>query len=198
MKPEDLTIEDLEKTIGLPSDRWHGKCTLVSAYAQKLVGGHDVYGDYLGPVDPDGYWGSRRNFPNHHGWVLLNDGRILDPTRWSFEGADPYIYLGHNKKDYDEGSNRMRANLLGPCPAPKGETANLKFAFGAETFFEKLTGTPADELTVNQVHWVANIPYEHLDFAVYPVYQTIVDNKMSAYIPIDNRKRAEREGRLDV
>jgi hypothetical protein len=197
MKPEDLTIEDLEKAIDLPSDKWHGKCTLVAHAAQKIVGGHDVYGDYLGPIDPDGYWGHRRGFSNHHGWVLLDDDRILDPTRWSFENIEPYIYLEHNKKDYDEGSNRMRSQLMGQCPPPEGKKANLKFAPSAKMLFEKLTGTSPEELTVNQIHWVANIPYEQLDFAMHSVYQTIINSNMSAFIPIDNVRRAKREGRID-
>ena len=198
MKPEDLTIEDLEMALSSPADQWHGKCTAVSYAAQKLIGGHNIYGDYLGYVDANGYWGHRRQYPNHHGWVLLDDGRVIDPTRWSFENVEPYIYIGHNETDYDEGSNKMREQLRGECPGPNGKKANLKFDTGADALFEHLTETPADEITVSQAMWVANESYDQLGFAVYGIYKTLIDSDMGAFIPIDNVNRAKREGRLDA
>jgi len=197
MKPEDLTIEELERALDMSADQWHGKCTLIAHYACKLVGGHEIYGSYLGPVHKDGYWGNRRMLPNNHGWVLLDDGRVLDPTRWSFEHKDPYIYIGKNDDDYDEGGNKMRAAFRSPCPsADQGRPANLKEVLCSAPLFEQLTNTPFDKITIEQAAWVANTPYDELDFAVAPIYETLIQNEMDAYIPIDNLRRAQREGRI--
>jgi len=44
-----------------------------------------------------------------HSWLELEDGRILDPTRWAMVRPDaPFIYLGENDS-YDEASQSMRA-----------------------------------------------------------------------------------------
>ena len=198
MKPEDLTILDLEEALGGDVDLWHGKCTSVSYAAQKLVGGHNIYGHYLGYIDADGHWGDRRGFPNHHGWVLLDDGRVLDPTRWSFENVEPYIYIGNNEEDYDEGGGRMRSELTKPCPSSDGKKANLKCDASVIPLFEHLTDTPFDEMSEGQVFWIANLPYERLDFSVADIYETLINNEMGAFIPTDNRARARREGRLDA
>lgn len=196
MKPEDLTIEDIEQSVGNPTSDWHGACTLIAHHAWKLVGGHEIYGKYQGRVDKDGYWGGRRTLPNNHGWVLLDDGRILDPTRWSFENVEPYIYIGSGG-DYDEGGNNMRAAFRQPCPsAENGRPANMKEVVASAPLFEHLTDTPFDEMTCEQAVWVANAPYEELDFAVASIYETLIANKMGAFIPIDNLKRAIREGRV--
>ena len=197
MKPEDLTVEDLEIETHIPSYKWHGKCTLIAHSAHGFVGGHEVYGKYEGRVDEDGYWGDRRALPNNHGWVLLDDGRVLDPTRWSFENVEPYIYIGSDE-DYDEGGNRMRSVFQRPCPsAEDGQPlANLKEVFASAPLFERLTKTPFEKITRDQACWVANLSYDELDLAVASIYETLIANKMKVYIPIDNIKRAIREGRI--
>lgn len=96
MKPEDLTIEAVEKAIGIPSGKWHGRCYEVACLVvkAKLVHGTAVYGHYKGPVAKTGYWASRQDQVfQRHGWIVLDDDRILDPTRWSFENKKPYLYL---------------------------------------------------------------------------------------------------------
>lgn len=195
MKPEKLTIKKLEQVSGMKTDQWHGQCTVFSALACSLVGGHDIYGDYCGPVDSEGYWKNRLGLPIHHGWVLLDDGRILDPTRWSFENIAPYIYLDFNDRDYDEGGNVKRAMFRRPCPGPGGVLADFKPST-ADMLFEHLTKTPYEKMTREQAFWVANLGYDELDFAVGGIYETLLDNDMEAAIPIDNLRRARREGRL--
>jgi len=42
--------------------------------------------------------------PQQHSWLRLQDGRILDPTRWAFDRPDkPYLYLGDNDAYDDAG-----------------------------------------------------------------------------------------------
>jgi len=118
LKPEDLTIEALESSVNLAAELWHGKCSELAWAAIELLGHGDyAYGHYLGYVDPKGYWGKYSPFSMRHGWALLEDGRILDPTRWSFENVEPYIYVG-DAKDYDEGGTNCVACCEDPALQP--------------------------------------------------------------------------------
>ena len=58
--PEDLTIEMMVDASG-PTEMWEGQCYGMALIAANLIGGNAVavYGHYLGPVDPDGYWGGK-------------------------------------------------------------------------------------------------------------------------------------------
>jgi len=193
MKPEDLTIRDLEIVVGVPVQLWHGKCTALSHAAQKLVGGVAVYGDYCGFISDSGYWAKRSGFPNHHGWVLLDDGRVLDPTRWSFENKEPYIYIGDGT-DYDEGGNMLRRMMAPPdCPPPRGKMAALDFENATEReFWRRITHTHTSAITVEQAMWVANLPYDE-DLAHY-AYRVLARSGFRAMVPIDNFRRADRKG----
>ncbi len=196
MNPEDLTIEAIEEYYELPAEKWHGRCSeLAHAAIDILERGNYAYGHYLGRVDPEGYWDARGVL--RHGWVLLDDGRIVDPTRWSFENVEPYIYIGENDGDYDEGGNKLRTALTQPCPSAKdGELANLEEVMCSATLFEHLTSTPFAEMTRDQAVWVANLSYGDLDFAVASIYSTLIAGGMEVFIPIDNYNMAVREGRI--
>lgn len=204
MKPEELTIEILEKACGNPVDRWQGNCAYLAHHACNLVGGHEIYGIYNGPIDPDGYWGDTGAVRSmaRHGWVLLEDGRILDPTRWSFENAEPYIYIGDNNEEYDEGGNDFRASAYGirPCPPAEGNPITLELENFEADMIEHLTQTPIAQVTRSQTFWLANLHYGLLESqgATGPVYNALVRNHMGAFIPVDNRRRAEREGRIQA
>lgn len=95
-KPSELTIADVEKAIGIPAGEWHGRCYEIATaiVKNKLVKGRAVYGHYTGHVAYTGFWKDKRGQPfQRHGWIVLKDERILDPTRWSFEDKKPYIAL---------------------------------------------------------------------------------------------------------
>jgi len=200
MKPEELTIEILEAKVGLPADQWHGKCAQIADHAAELVdGGTNIYGHYLGEKDPDGYWGKRSNIPfEQHGWVLLDDGRILDPTRFSFENKEPYIYLGDSMGEYDEGGNKWRETMLRPCPSPiGGRKHSLKNLSGPEkSALEHVTETPFEMITFEQLGWAASLPYNRLGMFVHFVYTALKKNNLGGFIPLDNWKLAVREGRV--
>jgi len=197
MEPEELTIEMLEEAWGEPADKWHGKCSQLAHAAIGVLGhGHYAYGHFLGDVDPEGFWSVCGLGLQRHGWTLLDDGRIVDPTRWSFENVEPYIYIGENGGDYDEGGNGLRSLLRTPCPSAEGEACNLKEVMCSSSLFEKVTDTPFDKITRDQALWVANMPYTELGFAVAPIYETLIANGMKVFIPTDNYSRALREGRV--
>ena len=207
-KPENLTIKEVEKAIDMPAQRWHGKCfEIATAIVEaNLVSGVAVYGHYLGHVDPDGYWGARANAPFfQHGWILLDDGRILDPTRWSFEDDQPYLALFSKDEDgddyfgdYDEGGNQWRKAMLRPCPPPSknGRKEPLKLSNEAKRFVSCLLadGVTPENMCVEHVSWLANANYDDLGEFVYEIYRAICQLPHgSAFIPIDNHRRCERE-----
>jgi hypothetical protein len=203
MKPEELTIEAVAEAFGGPAKNWHGKCFGVASAIvdEGLVEGEAIYGHYLGPIAKDGFWGQRRGHPFvQHGWVLLPDGRILDPTRFSFENKDPYIYLEDNEDDYDEGGNQFRQAMHAkrPCPDAGGDKP-LEWDASQEEAqaFESLTGTPFADFNFEQAFWIGNMPYDEIKGAISLVYTTFARNKLIAIIPMDNWKRAKREGLVE-
>src|SRR5688572_27046285 len=99
-----LTVSQVEKAIGVPVDKWSGNCYSIacSILRARLVKGRPAYGHWLGPVHPKSPFYSRSRAPfQRHGWIVLEErgahaqrpGLVLDPTRWVFEAAEPYIYV---------------------------------------------------------------------------------------------------------
>jgi hypothetical protein len=148
--PKKLTISEIEKVLKFPVKGWEGNCFAVATQIveAKLVKGRAVYGHYRGPVSKDGFWGHRIGMAFlRHGWIILPDDTILDPTRWSFEAKTPYLYFhecgNHDvicqdcglvpeehgviadscpcfrpqRCDYDEGGNDIRRMMMRPPPA---------------------------------------------------------------------------------
>jgi hypothetical protein len=91
----ELDVNEVAKAIDVPADEWAGRCYEISCHIRdaKLVpeGSRAVYGKYDGPVAPGTLFFGKPYIA--HGWLLLPDGLIVDPTRWVFEGEAPYIYV---------------------------------------------------------------------------------------------------------
>lgn len=120
-----------------------------------------------------------------------SDGpQIIDPTRWVFEGREPYIYEGRNDH-YDAGGNQFRAATERPFPAydPDAERSDLavwKFDRAAHNFVmvELFEGAPG--VTNDMAFWLANLALPRLGFHARPIYQAIVESGLRGNIPIDN------------
>jgi hypothetical protein len=198
-KPEKLTIKDVEQALDLPAEKWHGNCYGIATgiVEAELIDGVAVYGHYLGDIAKDGYWGRRVDLPFvQHGWILLPDDRILDPTRFSFENKDPYIYIGDGDMDYDEGGDMWRASQVKPCPPTRGAKVKDKgweLDDNETVTFHTLTGTPFDEMSAEQAFWVANLPYAALAPHIPVVYPVLGRYDLKGFVPLDNWKRAFRE-----
>ena len=211
MKPEDVTIEAIEEVYGYLASEWEGNCFSVATAAAKLVpGAVAVYGHYHGPVSRDGYWAVRAGLPfQAHGWVLLEDGKILDPTRWSFMAVDPFIHLGLSRSndDYDEGGNAWRS--LVHRPPPPWEWPAKTFSFESITSKDDARYTAIASLigkdqvrfgahlvlTKKQAFWLANLPIEVFGVLAHPIYEALGEVGLAGFVPQDNRVRAEREYR---
>jgi hypothetical protein len=96
--PRELpSLAQCEKAIGEKAEKWVARCYEISCaiVAAGLVDGEAVYGHWIGDVAPGSHFAERGRLPFiPHGWILLKDGRVLDPTRWVFEDVDPYLYVG--------------------------------------------------------------------------------------------------------
>lgn len=120
MTPEQLTVAEVVTVTGMPVRDWVGDCFGISLAIcdRGLVEGRPVHGYYLGPVhpacavtpptvEPDDpaermamvYAFNLTHAPYgiekyEQGYIALADGRVMDPTRWTFEMVRPYIYVG--------------------------------------------------------------------------------------------------------
>lgn len=98
---EKITIDDLIRATGKYPREWEGNCHWAATELAKLIqGSRVVRGFWWGPLK--GYWSSHdhRAFTGHS-WVELKDGTVVDPTRWSFEDATPYIFEGEERNHYE-------------------------------------------------------------------------------------------------
>ena len=202
-----ITIEQLEKEFGLPIKKWAGKCYQVACAAAKLIkGAEPIYGHFLGEVKEGTMFhtSALAGFVQH-GWVQLPDGQILDPTRWVFEGAKPYLYHGPNDC-YDEGGNALRMALMGGPPEfdPDEDIINIKphmLATKAWVFVEERLGLedalmyegyePGD-ITKEQLFWLANQDPRKLHGHARAIYAMLEGLDMKGFVPIDNWGMVER------
>lgn len=96
MSAPQLSPKKLADAIGIPLVHWQGNCFGVAKAINETLDlrGKVVWGDYIGKITPLAFkfFGSKR--PIKHGWIMWEDGLVLDPTRWIFEAVQPYIYIG--------------------------------------------------------------------------------------------------------
>lgn len=186
-------IKEIEKKINIFIDRWSGNCYYIACEIVKanIVQGRAVYGHYYGPVAKTGEWNTRRAF-QRHGWVVLNDGRIFDPTRWSFENETPYIAIFDKSSkqfnDYDEGGNKLRRLMERPPPEFNEEDKIIRLNFNwpeVEEFVNELLCFPL-HITWQMVMWLANLSIDRLASYRKEIYKTICNAGLKALIPMDN------------
>ena len=196
-------LKALEEATKLPTSEWHGKCYQMACAMvnHKIAVGDPVYGHWLGPIDPTGYWKERHGSPFvQHGWVLVPNGTIIDPTRWSFENVDPYIYIGP-ADHYDEGGNALRLSFERPCPTyvkPEDVTKDYQKTVSLDglkepalSFVLVMMGNPPG-ITSEMLFWLANLAPQRLGEHQDAIYSFLLDVELQAAIPMDNFRAWER------
>ena len=147
-----MNIQKVEKAINIFINRWDGNCYGIACEIVKsgLVKGRAVYGHYYGFVAKGEKWNTKRLF-QRHGWIVSELGQIIDPTRWSFEGNEPYIAIFESNsefiKDYDEGGNRLRESMTRPPPAFSSEDKIIHLEVD-ENIKEFIEGLLANQKTI--------------------------------------------------
>lgn len=195
-----VTIKQIEQAIGIPVQQWKGKCYEIACLMieENLVTGRPVYGHYLGKVAKTSHFGHRIHLPfQAHGWILLPDGKVMDPTRWVFEDVEPYLFVGDPDDDvvleeYDEGGNKWRELMQVDPPAEdsEGHPVDLSGLDGNAFFHVQQLLTDIKYITVKHVFWLANLPPSVLgEEFIRDIYRWIVGIKHGAFIPLDNRRK---------
>jgi hypothetical protein len=197
-----LTVRVASSVIGVPVDQWPGRCHTIAGFilAAGLVRGRLRYGMWLGPISEKcERFSAARGFV-HHGWIETADSEVVDPTRWVFEAADPYIYIGKNDGSYDNAGGTLRAITMGQFPmsgqSDGGRRVELKLSRGAALtvmgIISRFNGgliarrRGALLLDTRQVSWIANIPLQMLEEHARELYAAIKAVGLGAYVPIDN------------
>ena len=188
------TIEELAEAIGHHPKTWEGRC----AHVAHLLNVHfyneemkERYGLWLGPII-EGTCFSKRPYTSH-GWLESGTGSlgtlIIDPTRWVFEGKEPYIFEGFDHDGYyDLGANKVNAMFRMPCPEydPTDKRVIISCSRALELFMkDKLESPPG--ITDKHIFWLANIPLQEIpDKLRKEFYKFIAKVGSSCWVPTDN------------
>jgi hypothetical protein len=193
-----LTAEQVAQKLHWPVEKWPGNCYAVAlAMLEKgIVKGEPRYGHWLGPVKRGTMFYGRGKIVRH-GWIASEDKgvpHVIDPTRWVFEGVEPYIYWAPDFEGYyDAGGNVLAEKLWGNQPCPMAAMLDDKGGYyetprRLRPTLRKVMGIlPVVWLTRPQIFWLGNRPLPRLGAHVRPIFQWIVKIEMGAAIPIDNR-----------
>jgi len=189
-----MSAKEVATAIGVPihgpGEDWEGNChgiALAMLEAGLVPDGKLQYGLWWGRIAPGSVFEGRPF--THHGWIKRADGTIVDPTRWVFEGAEPYVWEGRNSGEYDFGGNRLKSMTIGQPPAyAPGRDVSLVLCTDTQGFVRTLLNNSDDRLSVPQVFWLANLPLGSLDeSATRELYEALVRADLEGLIPIDNR-----------
>lgn len=150
-------IQTVAAVIEMPVADWPGNCYAVACkmLAAGLLAGRAVYGHYLGPIHPGTMFHGKPIV--HHGWIETPDGRIVDPTRWVFTGASPYIHeVELPCLDYDEGGNVWLLSRQRPAPEHDPDSASVEMPMEFRPLASALLSRRQvqSHLTTMEAHWL--------------------------------------------
>lgn len=185
---QNLDIEEIAKKIDWPLTRWEGNCHgIASQIIEKgIVKGRVVRGHYHGPVEEGSMFFGKPIIP--HSWIELEDGTILDPTRWCFEDDYPYIYICKGDSDYDIGGDDWRATmtLSRECPRIKSKVEIFQPFEGECLSYVSSLIYGQTAFSKDQLFWLANLPKDMLFPFTKSIYKGLDKVGMRATVPIDN------------
>lgn len=160
--------------IGMPVEDWRGNCHVVAGrfLDHGIVHGRIRRGLWCGYIHPLGFFGTRwaSEFTGHT-WILKDDGEVCDPTRWVFEGCDPYIHTGPEDADYDYAGDRLRQLICRDFPEAGDDERSIRLPEGPlRDMIAVASGHrvgAGDMVTRHQAIWICNLPLAV--FHQYPV-----------------------------
>lgn len=101
-----LDINKIANIIGLPIVDWEQNCCDISILLLKndIVSGTLKEGVFIGEIHQDSIFLRNGTVDElRHCWIELDNGQIVDPTRWTITCEKPYIFIGNNNKEYERG-----------------------------------------------------------------------------------------------
>jgi len=131
---------------------------------------------------------------HRHGWAEMDD-KIIDPTRWVFEGKEPYYWIGPAESDeYDEGMAELREAVRRPPPEHDDTESQFEMQWSprVKAFMRGLFDDDRDVtwLSFAEIFWLANTSMAD-EQAVDELYTQLIALDQGALIPIDFRNRWE-------
>lgn len=189
----NMTAQEVADKIGQPLSVWPGNCYAVACSLIKadLVKGRAAYGHFIGRISPNSMFFGKPIV--NHGWVITDDGQLIDPTRWVFEGVEPYIYCAPLEfaAEYDEGGNIYRLENGRDTPPHNEEEKQVNIPSGDVALFNSLLGRSELQTTLgmSEVCWLGNLSLVTLQDSAKPLYEALIAMGMKAMIPLDNRTK---------
>jgi len=109
---EIYSINEIENTIDIPSDKWEGNCHAIATQMVEagLVDGVVERGHWNGHVHVSSMFHGKPII--QHSWIRSVEGHIVDPTRWCFECCEPYVFIGEDEESYDTGGQCTKKGFL--------------------------------------------------------------------------------------
>jgi len=203
-----ISITKTVKAIGHPPEDWIGNCYAIACQILEagLVKGRAAYGHFRGEVSPDAprFGEDHHRGWQRHGWIILEDGRVLDPTRWVFEAKKPYIYVGPNDHEYDEGGSELRKAMMHldfrAFPEYDKER-HVEFSLEPDDLLHYTMLAKQKNInrwSLQRVSWIANLPYEYHEGREERIYPLISKVAGKCLIPFDYQKRFEAEHGIEL
>jgi len=168
----DMNVYDVADEINVTILGWVSNCHgIATKVAERYLPNAKVkYGFYLGPISHLSHFAEQPMA--RHGWIEDN-GYIIDPTRWVFEGSAPYIFYAKAesvKNQYDAG---MRSVRNSPCDENDALQFIDAYLEGERDFDTKL------------LHDLGNTFPEDMPGLAGEVYDYVAELGHKAFIPID-------------
>jgi hypothetical protein len=191
-------VAEVAEKIDWPVDDWPGNCHAVAdaMLKAKLVSGYLCYGNWWGPIAAGTLFADRVMAP-HHGWIEVTPNRIVDPTRWVFEGAGAYIFDGGDAGNfYDLGGNRLRDSFRSPPPkyGPSKHVWSVVALPGpVAELLKTLFVEQAGGYTQEQIFWASNLSPQQLAPFARCFYEWLKSERLAGFIPIDNMQYVYRD-----
>lgn len=184
----------ISREISIPLKDWAGNCHGVAkGILERLpvAGMRLVRGHYDGFISRDSVY---RGSVQQHSWLELDDGRILDPTRWCMDRPDkPYLYIGENDA-YDEAGIMLscmtrtaaRASIWSiGAPQPEDHVARILEGLKPELRAEIHEAIGGASSTAYSVFEAIAAPVEHLKDPER-LYRALEAGGMRALLKMDN------------
>jgi hypothetical protein len=194
------TIDEAASTIGIPAPEWASRCYeiatkiaasgLMQAVADEFGAIRVNYGVYAGPVAATSIF-ARNPFPRH-GWLELDSGPVIDPTRWVFEATSPHVAV-EDIDQYDLGAFRTKAAFSRTVPPFSREGAHeFKCSMSVAHALDRMLGREGHVVhsgflgRAQALHVASEHParFERHAVAVFDAFDA---NGLSALVPVDAR-----------
>lgn len=198
------TVDEAAAAIGVPAEKWPSNCygisTLIldSGILDDFQDKHGklflTFGKYTGPVASNSIFAGKPII--QHGWLESPNGFVVDPTRWVFEPEFTDIWAGVIS-DYDMGAARL--NLRMRPHVPDADEKMIRILVNDTDILRiidqllegKAEAQNTGQVSMTQLHWLANLPLEKLGDQAERVYSALKTSDAAGLIPQDNRKWIE-------